>query len=158
MVMEIERGAAATFHQIDQERGLSWHELSSVWDMDIAERRNRLLSLRTLDDLVDNIRLANMRANVAHHKDMPEWRNRWLFFKHQCLLLALHNRAKNIRGIQVGTVDNIGVDFENFSQVLVFKFDVRGEEPYITRTASTNLTKIVSGDRLMGLIGQFDQI
>lgn len=149
--------------EVGGEANLGIPDLIDVWEEEIIKAEQILSSSPELNDLVDVIRTSGLRAKIGRERDkeflgpeLQHWTHSWSILKSQALIEAIYRRSKGNKKILVAySIDD--KQLENYQERLTFVFLI-GPNPYRTSTALLNLTRIVSGEDLMALLGEFDQL
>lgn len=116
-----------------------------------------------MNSLVNVIRTSGLRAKIAKKRDeeFPDldfgyWRRSWNLLKWKGLFEAVERHAKGDKKILIA----YSIDDEqpkNYQERLTFVF-LTEPKPYRTSTALSNLTRIISKEELMTLLGKSDQL
>lgn len=137
-------------------------ELLNVWEGEFIDAEQKLNS-SSLNGLVDVIRTSSLRAKLAKERDreflwieLQHWTHRWSVLKSRALTEAIQRRGKGDGKILIAySIDD--QQPEAYQERLTFVF-LTEPKPYRTSTALSNLTRIVSKEDLLALLGESDEL
>ncbi len=146
-----------------QEAQLFGPELLNVWEGESITAEQKLNSSSSLNSLVDVIRTSGIRAKIAKRRDeefpdldFDSWKRSWNLLKWRALFETIKRRANGDKRILINF--NINADeAEPYQERLIFVF-LTGQSPFRTETAFSNLRRLASGEELIELLGEFDQL
>jgi hypothetical protein len=138
-----------------REATLPAHIQRQRWHDWAQHAEQQLGSIDNIDQLVDFIRTANLRAANAGRLGDRVWTDKLYDIKYRLLIKAAQMRKEGV-DIQIGTKDVFSPNSER-QQSIFFVFNT-DPKPFVTETLFKNLNTIMTADELGKLFEPYDEL
>ncbi len=140
----------------DNEARMTFNDLNKIWKHELAQAQEQVEAGLSLDQMVDVIRKANLRTELARLQGLEKWRDAWFLVKYAIMIRAIEHRSSGGGGIMV-SVDFVGNSKNHLHREKVDVGFLVQPIPYFTRTSISNLERLMHRNQLLVLIGKPDE-